>query len=484
MNDSLQFRCRPVNVTLIVLALAAGCGTHSTIGLQVGHTGGATVDGGLDSTSSGGNAGPSDGVAGAGGFPSNASDGAVLDASGGVGGTFLVVDGGASGAIPGTGGAGGLGGGNGSGAVGGQVFCSLGSGTPDPAVRFLAAAEYPTHPASYLYPVAMGDLNGDGRPDVAVANAFDPDRPAGVGGTAGSLVGSVSVYLNGPNGVLASAHDYPAGVQAEVVATGDLNGDGKIDLAVTTAQGVSILLNNGGGAFGTPASFSTGIGPKAVALGDVNGDGKIDLIVANNGRVGRSGMEGGDIAVLTNLGSGAFVASNFPAGSSPVAVALGDVNGDDKPDIAVASGDSVSLLLNSGSGTFTPAVSYGAGTTPTSIALGDLNGDGKLDMAISKGFLLNLGNGTFSAAVNYFGGAVVLGDVNGDGKLDVIAGGTTYPCGVVVWPNTGSGTFGVPVGIAAPINLSVAVGDMNGDGLLDLVLPSGDGIAVILHAPR
>ena len=114
-----------------------------------------------------------------------------------------------------------------------------------------------------------------------------------------------------------------------------------------------------------------------------------------------------DVAVLLNMGSGTFVAANYPAGASPIAVALGDLNGDGKPDIAAASGTSVSVLLNGGNGTFGAPASYGAGTRPASIAMGDLNGDGKPDIAVSNpsiggaSVLLNVGNGTFAAAVNY-----------------------------------------------------------------------------------
>ena len=87
-------------------------------------------------------------------------------------------------------------------------------------------------------------------------------------------------------------------------------------------------------------------------------------------------------AVLLNMGGGTFVAANYPAGASPVSVAMADLNGDGKADLAVASGTGVSVLLNNGNGTFGAPASYGSGTNPVSVAAGDLNGDGKIDLAV------------------------------------------------------------------------------------------------------
>jgi hypothetical protein len=114
-------------------------------------------------------------------------------------------------------------------------------------------------------------------------------------------------------------------------------------------------------------------------------------------------------------------------------VAVADLNGDGRADLAVASGTGVSVLLNNGNGTFGAPASYGSGINPASVAAGDLNGDGKIDLAVSNkdggSVLLNLGNGTFAAAVNYTfagpyndSGPLVIGDLNGDGRADLVAG--------------------------------------------------------------
>jgi hypothetical protein len=128
------------------------------------------------------------------------------------------------------------------------------------------------HPAS----VAIGDLNGDGKPDVVTAN--------------GEL-NTVSVFLNEGDGSFQGKRDYRTGIDPESVAIGDLNGDGKPDLASANnpAQGsVSVLLNRGDGSFQAKREYATGINPISLAIGDLNGDGLPDLATANLHGVGVS----------------------------------------------------------------------------------------------------------------------------------------------------------------------------------------------------
>jgi len=165
------------------------------------------------------------------------------------------------------------------------------------------------------------------------------------------------------------------------VAIGDLNGDGKPDLAVANESGgsVSVLLGNGDGTFGAKSDYGAGSLPSSVAIGDLNGDGKPDLAVANE--------SDGTVSVLLGNGNGTFGAkSDYATGRNPYSVAIGDLNGDGKPDLAVANflPNTVSVLLGNGDGTFGAKSGYGTGNGPFSVAIGDLNGDGKPDLAVAN----------------------------------------------------------------------------------------------------
>jgi len=136
--------------------------------------------------------------------------------------------------------------------------------------------------------------------------------------------------------------------------------------------------------FKSPEVYSTGRTPMAVAVGDFNGDGVTDLAVANAGnpQIG----DDGNISILLGNRDGTFQsANNVVAGKNPFSIAVGDINGDNRLDFAVANGGSgnVSVLLGNGDGTFRTHVDYAIGTGPDSIAVGDLNGDQKLDVAVT-----------------------------------------------------------------------------------------------------
>ena len=260
--------------------------------------------------------------------------------------------------------------------------------------------------------MAVGDFNGDGKPDLAVTNANS----------------SISVLLGNGDGTFQAAVNYGVGSGSSSVAVGDFNGDGKLDLAVANGNSsISVLLGNGDGTFQAAVNYGVGSGSSSVAVGDFNGDGKLDLAVAN--------WNGSTISVLLGNGDGTFQAAvNYSVGSNPRTVAVGDFNGDGKPDLAVAntSSNTVSVLLGNGDGTFQAVVNYGVGSGPSSVAVGDFNGDGKPDLAVADGnlftvsvlsVLLGNGDGTFQAAVNYGVGSgpisVAVGDFNGDGKPDL-----------------------------------------------------------------
>jgi hypothetical protein len=244
------------------------------------------------------------------------------------------------------------------------------------APSFAGPRNYPTGVDPWS--IAIGDLNGDGKPDLATANL---------------TADGVSVLINAGDGGLRTRRDYATGAGPLSIAIGDVNGDGKPDLATanSSANTSSVLLNRGDASFQTKRDYATGAGPLSIAIGDVNGDGKPDLTTANNGA--------GTVSVLANAGEGSFhPRRNYRTGERPVSIAIGDLNGDGEPDLATANGyadGTVSVLVNRGDGSFQPKLNYRTGRRPESVAIGDLNGDGKPDLATA-----NKAVGTVSVFVN------------------------------------------------------------------------------------
>ncbi len=265
--------------------------------------------------------------------------------------------------------------------------------------------------------VVVGDFNGDGRPDLVVANSNIPF----------STRSTVSILLGNANGTFQGGVSYPVGIRPLSVAVGDFNADGRPDLAVANSgsANVSILLGNGGGTFQAAVSYAVGTTPPSVAVGDFNADGRLDLAVAN--------YNSNTVSILLGNTNGTFQAAvNFAVGVRPNSVAVGDFNADGRPDLAVANqtSDNVSILLGNANGTFQGAVNYPVNNGPVSVAVGDFNADGRPDLAVANGdssayvsILRGNANGTFQAAVDYAAASrpysVAVGDFNADGRPDL-----------------------------------------------------------------
>lgn len=326
-----------------------------------------------------------------------------------------------------------------------------------PVATFDAQAAYAT--GTYPTAFALGDFNGDGKPDVVTANMYG---------------GSVSVLLGKGDGSFQSQQSVSAGGLPVAVTVGDVNNDGAADIVVANHvdSAVGVLLGNGDGTFKAQQVVAVGSAPTAVVVGDMNGDGKIDIAIAN---------EGNDtVSVSLGNGDGTFVSqASLTAGWSPRGLAIGDLDGDGKLDLVAANSndDRLGVFLGNGDGTFAAQQAFATGATPSSVVIGDVDGDGLADLVSanwlgeSVSVLVGNGDGTFAPQRAFAVARAMsasLGDVNLDGVPDIVCASGDAMVRVLV--GKGDATFGSPQ--TFPVGdgpWAVAVNDMNGDDKPDVL---------------
>jgi len=382
-----------------------------------------------------------------------------------------------------------------------SVLLGNGNGT------FQAAVNYSTGASTQN--LLLVDMDRDGHPDI-VAETYP---------------GQVVFLKGNPDGTFAAPVTIASVPQTYGLAPpADFNGDGLLDLAFLSSAGVTILPAKSALAFNNPvSSLAGGLGLQGLALlaeGDFNNDGRMDIAMAS---------ESGIVFLFGN-GNGSFrSADSYDVGSTLGVIVVADFNGDKLPDIAATvAAQYPRVLIGNASGTFTLAhdqnTSYGSQNPSQTLLVGDFNGDGPKDLesvleTTGQGFVLyGVGNGTFQAPVNTSAGQSQAGDLNSDGRTDLVYLSSFYQASSLlgqsnktfssvntdlrtesfalfplvdlnkdgeldlmvsayqalqIWLGNGDGTFRFADSIDATGFVSGAVGavaDLNGDGNPDLIL--------------
>jgi len=426
------------------------------------------------------------------------------------------------------------------------------SGTPDLSILLGdGAGGYRPYTAYPIFDESLdlevGDFDRDGDIDIAVA-------------TTGRLWegSTISIWTNTGQGAFVNTRLIDAGATGPSgLTTADYNGDGWLDLAVAhdryivTGNSIAVLLSDGAGNWRAPVVYTLTAGTNKIASGDLDGDGDLDLAVAH---------ETNRWTFMRNTGSGAFTsAGNFtgiPQGSlpdlptihlvdfdrdgdldvfyshrdsggvsdgafgfwrnagggnfgspeqvnfnwytnGPVSITTADVTGDGWPDVLAATGtsDQWYLVPGNGSGGFAAPRRFRAGQNPSSMQAADLDGDGDFEVTVvcaqSMGACVytNPGDGSFvqppvidmtdPGLAPAFPTNLEAGDIDGDGDLDLVCGfraDFAEQHGLSVRRNLGNGTFSpIQTYTSSPYPVHVRLRDINGDRRPDIIFQDGNG---------
>ncbi len=426
---------------------------------------------------------------------------------------------------------------------GSNIFTLLGNGDG----TFQAPVQSTTNISSQL---VLGDFNGDGKQDLA-GISFQTDSF-----THELTSASLQIYHGNGDGTFNFPTQTPLSSRVHSIAAGDINSDGKLDLAIASqswspnlpvantptilTSSVSVLQGNGDGTFQAPMVYAadsvamnlpvggvqhfTDAGD--VTMGDFNGDGRTDIAVVNNldtpkyqvvlgnallGQPGGTEFVGftsqvGSVSMFLGNGDGSFQAPrNSMTGSSPGKLVVTDFNGDGRPDLGIGANAGVNVLLANGDGTFQLPETF-AGVMPSdkaalthlAMVVGDFNGDGHPDIATSDGHILTgNGDGSFQgvsvAEAGLYPGGQAVGDFNGDGIPDVAIASDSDATVTIFLVSHGALAPFNTIHLSSPFGFyadAMAVGDFNGDGKLDLAVanrngsgplnPGGLGMAAVL----